>query len=50
MSERLVELQGGRIWCESRLGFGSRFAFTVPVATTAVPIEPSQKPASAPTP
>ena len=27
---RLVELQGGRIWCDSRLGVGSRFAFTVP--------------------
>jgi hypothetical protein len=25
-----VELQGGRIWCDSRLGVGSRFAFTVP--------------------
>jgi hypothetical protein len=21
---------GGRIWCESRLGVGSRFAFTLP--------------------
>ena len=27
---RLVELQGGRIWCESRLGVGSSFAFTLP--------------------
>jgi two-component system phosphate regulon sensor histidine kinase PhoR len=27
---RLVELLGGRIWCESRLGVGSRFAFTLP--------------------
>jgi signal transduction histidine kinase len=27
---RLVELQGGKIWCESRLGVGSRFAFTLP--------------------
>jgi signal transduction histidine kinase len=25
-----VELLGGRIWCESRLGVGSRFAFTLP--------------------
>lgn len=27
---RLVELLGGRIWCESRLGVGSRFVFTLP--------------------
>ncbi|TML58541.1 MAG: hypothetical protein E6G17_12325, partial [Actinobacteria bacterium] len=30
---RLVEAQGGRIWCESRLGQGSRFTFTVPRVT-----------------
>lgn len=27
---RLVEALGGRLWCESRLGVGSRFAFTLP--------------------
>ncbi len=27
---RLVEGHGGKIWCESRLGVGSRFAFTLP--------------------
>jgi two-component system phosphate regulon sensor histidine kinase PhoR len=27
---RIVEAHGGRIWCQSRLGHGSRFAFTLP--------------------
>jgi signal transduction histidine kinase len=30
ISRRLVELLGGHIWCESRLGVGSRFAFALP--------------------
>jgi signal transduction histidine kinase len=48
IARRLVELQGGRIWCESRLGFGSRFAFTVPVSEVATPTPASvdAKPAS----
>lgn len=30
LCRRLVEAQGGRIWCESRMGVGSRFIFAVP--------------------
>jgi signal transduction histidine kinase len=44
VSRRLVEAHGGKIWCESRLGVGSRFAFTLPrwreVETPEVTIDP----------
>ena len=43
VARRLVEAHGGKIWCESRLGVGSRFAFTLPrwheVETTEVIID-----------
>lgn len=29
-ARRVVEAMGGRIWCDSRLGIGSRFAFRLP--------------------
>ena len=32
IAKHLVELHGGHIWAESRLGRGSRFSFTLPVA------------------
>jgi signal transduction histidine kinase len=31
LSKRFVELHGGRIWCDSEVGKGSRFMFTLPV-------------------
>ena len=33
---RIVEAMGGRIWCESRLGVGSRFVFSLPAVTGAI--------------
>ncbi len=34
ITKRLVEQQGGQIWLESEPGKGSRFSFTLPVATS----------------
>ena len=33
ITKQLVELQGGKIWVQSRLGEGSQFFFTLPVAS-----------------
>jgi signal transduction histidine kinase/CheY-like chemotaxis protein len=32
LSKRIVQLHGGRVWLESRLGQGSTFGFAIPVA------------------
>ena len=37
VARQLVSLHGGTIWAESRLGEGSRFFFTLPVAAEAEP-------------
>ncbi len=46
ITKRLVELQGGRIWAESRLDEGSRFTVRLPLGHTpdALPVAPARQP------
>jgi signal transduction histidine kinase len=41
----IVEAHGGRIWCESQLGHGARFTFTLPIShqTTAALLPPMSR-------
>lgn len=32
IAKEIVDMHEGKIWCESRVGFGSKFTFTIPIA------------------
>ena len=47
ISKRLVELMGGRIWVESKVDKGSKFAFAVPFEVWAAGVRPVTAPVGA---
>jgi signal transduction histidine kinase len=45
IARHLVELHGGRVWAESRVGRGSVFSFTLPLAASVEETHAGEPPA-----